>query len=112
MDRSADLMGGTSVLELLEHSVPKLPLDEWGQFIGRLFRTHRKVRVPVVWKSCCPLPVRRGTRREPEMEEVVCETLVGEFSEFQDFRKETHRVPLEKGEEIVVGPLARRHRGF
>ena len=28
VDRSADLMGGTSILEPLEHSVPKLPLDE------------------------------------------------------------------------------------
>ena len=34
MDRSADLMGGTSVLEPLEHSVPKVPLDEGGQLVG------------------------------------------------------------------------------
>ena len=34
VDWSADLMEGTSGLEPLEHSVPKVPLDERGQSIG------------------------------------------------------------------------------
>ena len=108
-----DMTGGTSGLELLEHSVPKLPLDERGQLIG-----NKTVSNPLESagassvESRCPLPVRRCTRREPEKEEVVCKTLVGELANFRTFGRRSTGFPQKKGKQLSWGPLGRQHRGF
>ena len=112
VDRSADMMGGASILELLEYSVPKVPLDERDQFIGS-----RTVLNPLEYAGASivgkllsasgPLMYSEGARDGRGGLRVHG----GADGTLQDFRREANRVPPEEGEAIVVGPLARRHRG-
>ena len=106
MDRSGDLTGGTSVLEPLEHSVPKVPLDGGDGLIGS-----RTVSDPSEYSGAsidekllsasCPkvhsegARDRRGGSRDHG----------GEDGTLQDLRKDASRVPPEAEEAIVVGAV-------
>ena len=108
VDRSADLMEGTSSLGLLEHSVPKVPLDEGGQLTGSKTVSDPLERAGASnVGNCCPLPVRQRTRREPEMEDIECGTLEGWMALFRTSTRRPTGFPWKKGKQLSWG-----HHGF
>ena len=113
VDRSADLMEETSGLEPLDHSVPKVPLDEGGQSISS-----KTVSDPLELAGASsvgkPLSAPGPTMYSEGAGDGRCRVRDpgGVDGTLPDVCKEANRVPLEEGEAIVVGELARQHHGF
>ena len=113
VDRTADVISEMSVLEPLEHSVRKEPLDVGGESVGSRTGSnpleHSGVGLHVKPLSGS-LPRMysdkdrdgRGGPRDHR----------GDDGTLRDLREEAKRGPPEEGEAIFVGLLARRHRGF
>ena len=105
-DRSADLMEGTSGLELLEHSVPIVPLDEEGQSIDS-----KTVSDPLEHmgansgeKPLSALGLKMYSEGAGDGRSRVRDP-GGVDGALPDVRREAHRVPLEEGVAIVVGVI-------